>query len=152
MDEVIKILREQAILSARMPELFDELIKIVQSNSPDVQEVIGKIDTVRRDLDKNQKQAQDFLKQVKSASLTEFIAAQEKSIQRDVAENLLSKAAESQLRLKNQIAELKLLVQRGKDYVAFNLNILAHISASDTYGAAAKTGSRSSRSMFEANV
>lgn len=152
MDEVIKILREQAIHGAQLTELLDELIKIIQANSPDVQEVIGKIETSMRELDKNQQRAQAFLKQVKASSLTEFLAAQDKNIQRDVAQKLLNKAAESQLRLKNQVAELKLLVQHGKDYVAFNLNILAQISASDTYGASAKTGSQSSRRMFDANV
>lgn len=152
MDEVIKILREQAVLCAHMPELLDELIKIMQSNSPDVQEIISKIETTMRDLDKNQQRTQDFLKSVKAKSLAEYLDAQEKSVQKDVAEKLLKKSADSQLRLKVQVAELKLLLNRGQDYVAFNLNILAHISASDTYGSTAQTDSRRTRRMFEANV
>ena len=153
MNEMIKILREQTVLCAHLPELFDELIKVVQSNSPEVQEPIRKIETIIRDLDKNELKAQAFLKRVKASSFAEYLAAQDKNIQRDVAEKLLRKATESQQRLKIQIDELKLLLQRGKDYVAFNLNILARISASDTYGSAAQTGSvQRSRRMFEANV
>lgn len=152
MDETIKLLREQTVLCTHLPELFDELIKVVQSNSPDVQAPIDKIEAVIRDLNKNQQRAQEFLNRVGAASFAEYLAAQDKNIQREVAEKLLTKAADSQLRLKNQAAELKLLVERGKHYVNFNLNILARISASDTYGSGAQTDSQRSRRMFEANI
>ena len=152
MDETIKILREQAILCAHLPELFDELIKVMESNSPDVQEPIRKIEATVRDLSKNEQKAQDFLKSVEASSLAEYIAAQDKNIQRDVAEKLLKKSADAQLRLKNQVAQVKLLLKKGKDYVDFNLNILARTSANATYGASAQTGSGRSRRMFEANI
>ena len=152
MDETIKILREQAVLCAHLPELFEELIKIIESNSPDVQETIHKIETTIRDLSKNEEKARDFLQRVNAPSFAEYLAAQEKNIQRDVAEKLLKKTADSQIKIKNQTDNLKLLVKRGKDYVAFNLNILARTSASDTYGAAANTGSQRTRRMFEANI
>ena len=152
MDETIKILREQAVLCAHLPELFDELIKIIENNSPDVQEPIRKIESTIRDLSKNEQKAEDFLKRVKAESFAEFLAAQDKNIQRDVAEKLLKKTADAQIKIKSKTDKLKLLVQRGKDYVAFNLNILARTSASDTYGAAAQTGSQRTRRMFEANI
>lgn len=152
MDETIKLLREQTVLCAHLPELFDELIRLVQNNSSDVQELIGKIESTMRDLAKNEQRAQEFLKRVNAPSFAEYLAAQDENIQRSVAEKLLQKATDNQRRLKNQIDQLKLLVQRGKDYVNFNLNILARISASDTYGAAAQTGSLRSRRMFEANI
>jgi len=152
MDDTIKILREQAILCAHLPELFDELIKIMESNSPDVQEPIRKIEATVRDLSKNAQKAQDFLKSVEATSFAEYIDAQEKNIQRDVAEKLLKKTSDAQLRLKNQVSQVKLLLKKSRDYVDFNLNILAQTSASDTYGAAAKTDSQRKRRMFEANV
>lgn len=152
MDELIKILREQTVLCAHLPALFDELIDIMKKNSPAVQEPVRKIEAVMRDLDKNEQKAQAFLKRVKAPSFAEYLAAQDKNIQRNVAEKLLKKVAESQLRLKNQVAELKLLLKRGKEYVEFNLNILARISASDTYGATAQRESQRTRRMFEANV
>lgn len=152
MEETIKLLREQAVLCAHMPELLDELIKIIQSNSPEVQETLSKIEATLRDLSDNEQRSRKFLQRVKAQSFAEYIAAQEDNIHRNVAEKLLKKTAESQLRLRNQVAELKLLLQRGKNYVEFNLNILAQISASDTYGAAAQTDSRQPRRMFEANI
>ena len=152
MDETIKLLREQTVLCTHLPELFDELIKIMQSNSPDVQNVIGKIEAIMRDLSANEKKAREFLSRVGASSFAEYLAAQKKNIQRDVAEKLLKKASDSQQRLKIQTEQLKLLLQHGKDYVEFNLNILAKISASDTYGSAAQTGSQRSRRMFEANI
>ncbi|MBQ6006517.1 MAG: flagellar export chaperone FlgN [Selenomonadaceae bacterium] len=152
MDETIKILREQAILCAHLPDLFDELIKILQNNSPDVQEPIKKIEDTLRNLNKNEQKAEDFLKRVNAASFAEYLSAQEKNIQRDVAEKLLKKTSDAQFKIKNQTDQLKLLLKKGKDYVAFNLNILARTSASDTYGAAAQTGSQRTRRIFEANI
>ena len=152
MDETIKILREQAILCAHLPELFDELIKVMTNNSPDVQEPIRKIESTVRDLSKNEQKAQDFLKKVGAESFAEYIAAQDKNIQRDVAEKLLKKTANAQLRLINQVSQVKLLLKKGRDYVEFNLNILARTSASDTYGSSAQTGSQRTRRMFEANI
>ena len=148
MDETIKLLREQAVLCAHLPELLDEL----KNNSPEVQEPIRKIEDTVRDLSANEKKTREFLTRVNAASFTEFLATQEKNIQRDVAEKLLNKAAKAQLKIKEQSEQLKILLQRGKDYVEFNLNILAHISASDTYGAAAQRDSQRSRRMFEANI
>ena len=104
------------------------------------------------DLSRNEQRAREFLQRVKVASFAEYLAAKENNIQRDVAEKLLQKTANVQLRLRNQVAELKLLLQRGKQYVEFNLNILGQISASDTYGSAAQTDSRQSRRMFDANA
>ncbi len=152
MDETIKILREQAVLCSHLPELFDELIKIIESNSPDVQETVSKIEKTVRDLSKNEHKAQDFLKRVGASSFAEYIDAQDKDIKRDVAEKLLTKTANAQSQLKNQTANLKRLLKKGQDYVAFNLNILARTSASDTYGAEAQTGSQRTRRMFEANI
>lgn len=152
MDETIKLLREQVVLCAHLPELFDELIKIMQSNSPDVQELIQKIEITMSDLSRNEQRAREFLQRVKVASFAEYLTAQENNIQRDVAEKLLQKTANAQLRLRNQVTELKLLLQRSKQYVEFNLNILGQISASDTYGSSAQTDSRQSRRMFDANA
>ena len=152
MDETIKILREQTILCSHLPALFDELIKVMKENSPEVQEPVRKIEAVMRDLSANEKKAEEFLKRVNAASFNEYIAAQSKSIKRDVAEKLLKRVAESQMRLKDQVAMLKVLLKSGRDYVDFNLNILARTSASVTYGENAQRESQRSQRMFEANI
>lgn len=152
MDETIKILREQAILCAHLPEIFDELIKIIESNSPDVQEPVRKIELVLRDLSKNEQAAQEFLKRVGYSSFAEYINDQDKNIKRDVAEKLLTKTVDAQQQLKKQTSKLRLILKKGQEYVAFNLNILARTSASNTYGAEAQTSSQRTRRMFEANI
>ena len=131
MDETIKILREQTVLCSRLPELFNRLIDILKTNSPDVQEPIQKISLIMRELSKSEKQSKAFLLKVHATSFVEYVSAQEKDIRRDVAENLLKK---------------------GRDFIEFNLNILARCSASDTYGAQAQTDSQRTRRMFEANI
>ncbi len=152
MDEAIKILREQTILCSRMPALFDELIKVMKNNSPEVQEPVGKIERAMRELSANEKKAQEFLKSVNAPSFAEYLSAQKKNIKRDMAEKLLKKAAESQQRIKNQLEMLKVLLQSGKNFIEFNLNILARTSASETYGQKAQRESQRTRRMFEANV
>ena len=152
MDEAIKILREQTILCSRMPALFDELIKVMKNNSPEVQEPVDKIEKAMRELSANEKKAQEFLKSVNAPSFAEYLSAQKKNIKRDMAEKLLKKAAESQERIKNQLEMLKVLLQSGKNFIEFNLNILARTSASETYGQKAQRESQRTRRMFEANV
>ena len=152
MDETIKILREQTVICSRMPDAFNELIKVMRDNSPEVQEPIKKIESIMRELSANEKAAEEFLKKVNAPNFAEYIAAQDKSLKRDVAEKLLKKAAESQTQLRDQLTELKMLLQSGKDFVEFNLNILARTSASETYGDKAQRTSQRNRRMFEANI
>ena len=152
MDETIKFLREQVLLCSQLPALFDELIKIMCDNSPDMQGTVSKIEKVMRELAENEKKAQAFLKRVNAPNFAEYLAAQKRTIQRDMAEKLLKKASEAQLQIKTQVEELKILLQNGKDFVEFNLNILARTSASDTYGNKAQRESQRTRRMFDANV
>ncbi|MBR4904380.1 MAG: hypothetical protein IKZ53_06890 [Selenomonadaceae bacterium] len=152
MDETIKILREQTVISSQLPEVLNELIKVMRDNSPEVQEPIKKIESLMRELSANEKAAEEFLKKVNAPNFAEYIAAQNKSLKRDVAEKLLEKAAESQAQLKKQSLELKALLQKGKEFVEFNLNILARTSASGTYSENAQRESQRNRRMFEANI
>ncbi len=69
-----------------------------------------------------------------------------------MAEKLLKKASEAQLQIKTQVEELKILLKNGRDFVEFNLNILARTSASETYGNNAQRESQRTRRMFDANV
>ena len=141
MDETIKILREQTVLCSRLPELFNQLINILKNNSPDVYEPIHKISLIMRELSKSEKKSKEFLIKVHATSFVEYVSAQEKDIRRDVAQNLLKKLVDVQIQLKTRLAELNKLLKQGRDFIEFNLNILARISASDTYGSGARTGS-----------
>ena len=152
MDETIKILREQTVLCSRLPELFNKLIEIIKSHSPDVEEPIQKIALIMRELSKSEKKSKEFLLKVKATSFAQYVSAQEQNIQRDVAQNLLKKLVAIQVQLKTRLAELNRLLQKGRDFIEFNLNILARISASETYGSAAQTSSIRTRRMFEANI
>ena len=152
MDETIKILREQTVLCSRLPELFNKLIEIIKNNSPDVQEPLQKIALIMRELSKSEKKSKEFLLKVKATSFAQYVSAQEQNIQRDVAQNLLKKLVAVQVQLKTRLAELNRLLQKGRDFIEFNLNILARISASETYGSAAQTNSMRTRRMFEVNI
>ena len=152
MDETIKILREQTVLCSQMPAIFNELIKVIRENSSDVQEPLRKVGKLMQELSANEKKAQEFLKSVNAPNFKEYIFAQEKSLKRDVAEKLLNKSADSQIQIRTQLIELKKLLESGKNFVDFNLNILTNTAASETYGDKAQRDSQRSRRIFDANV
>ena len=152
MDETIKILREQTVLCSQMPAIFNELIKVIRENSSDVQGPLRKVGKLMQELSANEKKAQEFLKSVNAPNFKEYIFAQEKSLKRDVAEKLLNKSADSQIQIRTQLIELKKLLESGKNFVDFNLNILTRTSASETYGKKAQRDSQRSRRLFDANV
>ena len=152
MDETIKILREQTVLCSQMPAIFNELIKVIRENSSDVQGPLRKVGKLMQELSANEKKAQEFLKSVNAPNFKEYIFAQEKSLKRDVAEKLLNKSADSQIQIRTQLIELKKLLESGKNFVDFNLNILTNTAASETYGDKAQRDSQRSRRIFDANV
>ena len=152
MDETIKILREQTVLCSQMPAIFNELIKVIRENSSDVQGPLRKVGKLMQELSANEKKAQEFLKSVNAPNFKEYIFAQEKSLKRDVAEKLLNKSADSQIQIRTQLIELKKLLESGKNFVDFNLNILTNTKASETYGDKAQRDSQRSRRIFDANV
>ena len=152
MDEVIKILREQTVLCSQMPVLLKELIEVMKNNSPDVQEPIGKIENLLREISESDIKTQEFLKSVGAANLKEYLAKQEKSVKRDVAEKLLNKSAEAQMKLQSQLMEVRMLLQKGKDFADFNFNIITKTAASETYGKKAQRDSQRTRRIFDANV
>ncbi len=152
MDETIKILREQTVICSQMPTIFNELIKVMRENSPEVQEPLRKVGKLMHELAENEKKSQEFLKSVNAPNFKEYIFAQEKSLKRDVAEKLLNKSADAQIQLRRQLIELKALLDSGKSFVDFNLNILTNTAASETYGDKAQRDSQRSRRLFDANV
>ena len=152
MDEVIKLLRGRVVLCGQLLKLFAELIELLKDNSAETAVVIQKINAITKDLSKNAAKSQEFLNGVQAKSLSEFLAAQEKDIKRDVAERLLTQTDNFQAQLKTKIDTAAKLTVNGKKFVDFTLNLMTQTQSGNTYGGAAEASAQSKRHIFDANV
>lgn len=151
MENVIKLLREQTILCRRTLELFAKLIELLEQNSPDLSELILKIEKILPDLMKNIAQSQKFLQANKCGNFADFLEKQENSIQSDVAKRLLAQSENLQIQLKQKINSAQLLTEKGAVFVNFNLNLISQTSAGTTYGEQSLS-SQSKLQMIDANI
>ena len=152
MEEIIKLLRERIVFCERLSDLFDELSDLLKKNSAELNATVEKIMPIMQSLSKNDTSTQDFLKKFQIATPNEFIETQSSGIQREMAEKLLDKIIDLQFRLKRKTGEVNILLEKGKAFVDFNLNVLSQTAASNTYGSAAEKESRRGRKIFDANV
>lgn len=151
MEETIILLREQTVFCNRLLKLFADLTETIKNNSLDMSKVVGQIEPVIMELSKNSARSQMFLDKMKFKNFSDFIDSQEDGVKKDVAKRLLKQNAELQNKLQRKMQTLKILTDKGKKFVEFNLNVMSRTSSS-TYGAEAQTGSQSGRRLFDANI
>ena len=148
MENLIKLLREQTILCRRLKELFEKLVDELEKNSLDVVLSVQNVEKIILELNKNSSETQKFLQSSKYKTLANFLDAQEKNIQRDVAERLLAQSKILQEQLKRQIDIASKLTDSGESFVNFNLNLMSRTQA-DTYGADRLAEGQSNRRIVE---
>lgn len=130
--DTIKLLREQTILCRHALELFNTLIEQLRDNSAEIIETVAKIEKIIRDLNSSSD---------KNISLNDL-----NDVQRNVAENLLKQSDSLKAQIKEKISIANNLVQVGKEFVTYNMNLFSHTQA-DTYSADKLT--ESSRRIVE---
>lgn len=148
MEDLIKLLREQTILCRRLVELFADLITKLQENSFDIIESVQSIEKLLLNLNTNSFETQKFLQSNGFKNFSEFLAAQEENIQRDVAERLLTQSKNLQEKLKQQVAAASKLTESGENFVNFNINLMSNTQV-DTYGADSQSEAQTNRRMVE---
>ena len=152
MEETIILLREQTVLCDRLLKLFADLTETVKNNSLNMSSITEQIEPVIAELSKNSIQSQSFLDKMQFKNFWEFIDAQEDSVKKNVAKRLLRYNNELQTKLQRTLKTLKILTDKGKNFVDFNLNVMSRTTSTNTYGAEAQTGSQSGRRLFDANI
>ena len=152
MDEAIKLLRGRVVLCGQLLKLFAELIDLLKCNSAETLEVLKKINDITESLSQNAAESQNFLDGMKVKTMSEFLAAQNKDIKRDVAERLLIQCDNFQAQLKAQSDTAAKLTEKGNKFVDFTLNLMTQTQSSSTYGKAAEASAQSKRHIFDANV
>jgi len=152
MEETIILLREQTVFCSRLLKLFADLTESIKNNSLEMSNIAGQIEPVIMELSKSSRKAQTFLSKMKFKNFYDLIDAQEDGVKKDVAKRLLQHNSNLQAKLQKQTKLLKTMTDKGKDFVNFSLNIMSRASTTNTYGAAANTGTQSGRRLFDANV
>ena len=152
MEETIILLREQTELCDRLLKLFADLTETVKNNSLNMSSIAEQIEPAIAELSKNAIQSKKFLDKMQFKNFGEFIDAQEDSVKKNVAKRLLRYNNELQTKLQRTLKTLKILTDKGKNFVDFNLNVMSRTASTNTYGAEAQTGSQSGRRLFDANI
>ena len=155
MDEVVRLLRAQILISNRALEKLKAIKETIQAENKGAHIVaaVQAMEPVLLELGKLEKQKQVFL-QGKNVSSVQAVLAQEPASEaREIAVHLLHRAQEFEESLIREVAATRLLLEKGKQYVDFHINVLTRTVASDTYNQdAAESESRREIKMFDSSV
>ncbi len=155
MDEVVRLLRAQILISNRALEKLKAIKETIQAENKGAHIVaaVQAMEPVLLELGKLEKQKQVFL-QGKNVSSVQAVLAQEPASEaREIAVHLLHRAQEFEESLTREVAATRLLLEKGKQYVDFHINVLTRTVASDTYNQdAAESESRREIKMFDSSV
>lgn len=144
MDTVIKLLRERTILCRRMLELFNSLNDGLKNNSDEIIQIVANVEKIMPDLLNVADNTQKFLSANKFKNLADYIDAQNDSVQKNVASNLLKQADLLQNKLRQNLETANKLADSANNFITFNVNIMSQTRA-DVYGANKLAESQSKR-------
>ena len=156
MKEAIGIIHSEAALleelQAKQAALRETLTGA--SPGPKVAEAVRELDRLLGALSRLQATERRFLTGRGSRNMSDYVQAQPASEERDVALRLLFRLEDLEWLAKEDLATNRRLLERGRDFVAYHMNILSETRADDTYGSGGNTGTGTTqgRKMFEANV
>ena len=155
MDEVVRLLRAQILISNRCLEKLKAIKATIQAENKGVNIVaaVQEMEPVLLELGKLEKQKKAFLQTKKTSSMQAVLAKEPDSETREIAVHLLHRAQEFEETLAREVAATRLLLEKGKQYVDFHINVLTRTVASDTYNQdAAESESRREIKMFDSSV
>jgi len=155
MDEVVRLLRAQILISNKCLEKIKAIKNTLQAENKgaDIVAAVQDMEPALLELGKLEKQKKDFLLHHKTTTLQAVLAKEQDSEARDVAVHLLHRAQEFEASLTREVMATRLLLEKGKQYVDFHINVLTRTVASDTYNQdAAESESRREIKMFDSSV
>lgn len=155
MDEAVRLLRAQILISNRCLEKLKAIKNTIQAENKgaNIVAAVQEMEPVLLELGKLDKQKQAFLQAKKTSSVQAVLAKEPDSEAREIAVHLLHRAQEFEETLAREVAATRLLLEKGKQYVDFHINVLTRTVASDTYNQdAAESESRREIKMFDSSV
>ena len=155
MDEAVRLLRAQILISNTCLEKLRAIKKTIQAENKgaDIAAAVQDMEPALLELGKLEKRKQEFLTQCKASSMQAVLASQPDSEKRELAVHLLHRAQEFEESLVREVAATRFLLEKGKKYVDFNINVMTRTMASETYNQdAAESESRREFKMFDSSV
>ena len=155
MDEAVRLLRAQILISSRALEKLKAIKATIQAENKgaDIVAAVQEMEHVLLEMGKLEKQKQEFLRGRQTSSVQAVLASEPPSEARDIAVHLLHRAQDFEESLAREVASARLLLEKGKQYVDFHINVLTRTVASDTYSKdAAESESRREIKMFDSSV
>lgn len=155
LDEAVRLLRAQILISNKCLEKLKAIKAAIQAENKgaNIAAAVQDMEPALLELGKLEKRKRDFLVKWKASSVQAVLAGQPDSDTRETAVHLLHRAQEFEESLVREVAAARLLLEKGKKYVDFNINVMTQTVASDTYNQdAAESESRRRIKMFDSSV
>lgn len=155
MDEAVRLLRAQVIISNKCLEKLKAIKSTIQAESKGagIVAAVQEMEPALLELGKLTKKKQEFLAARQASTMQVVLSREPDSEAREVAVHLLHRAQEFEETLAREVAATQLLLEKGKQYVDFHINVLTRTVASDTYNQdAAESESRREIKMFDSSV
>lgn len=155
MDEAVRLLRAQILLSNKCLERIKALKKVLQAenNGADIVTVVQSLEPALLELTKLEKNKRDFLKRQGAKDMRTVISRLTPDESWEILVHLYHRTQEFEVSLKQELANTSLLLERGKEFVDYHINIMTRTVASDIYTqAAAESESRRGVKMFDSSI
>lgn len=156
LSEAVEILREQDRLLAACLTRFGAL-RTVLVESPSghgVTEAVAAAEPLLLQMEELLARQERFLKDKGTARMLRFLVRLTASDARAAALRLALRVAEQEKRLRAEVAGVRALLGRSRDFIAFNINVLTQVRANETYvpPGASETENARGIKMFDANI
>ena len=136
-------------------EKIKALKKVLQAENKgaNIMEAVQSLEPALLELAKLEKSKRDFLQKNGARDMRVFISRMPRSEEWEILLHLFHRTQEFEESLKMEIASAKQLLEQGKKYVDFHINVMTRTVANDTYTQeAAESGSRRGVRMFDSSV
>ncbi|WP_073089866.1 hypothetical protein [Selenomonas ruminantium] len=155
MDEAVRLLRAQIILSNKCLEKIKALKEVLQAENKgaNIVAAVQSLEPALLELGKLERNKRDFLHRQQVKDMHTCIRRMPRSKEWEILMHLFHRTQEFEESLKQEIAAAQLLLERGKQYVDYHINVMTRTVASDTYTqeAAESEGRRGVR-MFDSSI
>ena len=155
MDEAVRLLRAQILLSNKCLEKIKALKAVLQAENKgaNIVAAVQSLEPALLEMGKLEKGKRDFLNKQGAKDMRVFINRLPYTEEREILLHLFHRTQEFEHSLQENIASAKMLLERGKKYADFHINVMTRTVANDTYTQeAAESGSRRGVKMFDSSV
>ena len=155
MDEAVRLLRAQVLLSNQCLEKIKALKKVLQAEDKgaNIVTAVQSLEPALLEMAKLEKNKRDFLQRQSATDMRTFISRLTPDDKWEILVHLYHRTQEFEVSLKQELASVRVLLERGKEFADYHVNIMTRTVASDIYTkSAAESESRRGVRMFDSSI